>query len=306
MYLCHQMLVMRVRLLEDILSKKRKVEEVAEILWVTRKTVHKWKCRYTYYGVEWLVPKKPWPKRWTTWNRTANEIEKVVAKYAIEHKTLWPQRLSVKLVEHEWIKLDQSTIYRILKRRKIRYYKLYERPKKKKKLYVLDKPWRELQVDTSFPFGYHRKFVIYTAIDDCTRMVYAQAYERHTIDSTKKFMKELLKRCPFDVERIRTDQWREFSKTITAWLEERNIQHIKNEPYHPEHNGKVERYHRTMKEEEVSKWPYLIEIPEANYRLRQRTSYYNYERGHTGLWMNGSTPMKRVESFLKNVTLILQ
>jgi len=33
--------------------------------------------------------------------------------------------------------MDQSTVYRILKRRKIRYYKMIERPKKKPKLDIM-------------------------------------------------------------------------------------------------------------------------------------------------------------------------
>jgi hypothetical protein len=35
---------------------------------------------------------------------------------------------------------------------------------------------------------------------------------------------------------------------------------------------------------------YLISIEEANYNLRQRLSYYNNKRRHTGLWMNNLAP----------------
>lgn len=302
MGLCYTLIDMRVRMIEDILSKKRKVNEVAEIMGVSRKTIHQWKCKYKYHGPAWLVPRKPWPKKGTPWNRTKKEIEDTVIELARLHKKDWPKKLQMILYDEYWIKLDSTTVWRILKRRHTRYHEEYVRPKRAPKLYVLDTPWRELQVDTSFPFWRHRKVVIYSAIDDCTRKVYSKAYKRHTLSSTKKFMKELIERCPFQIKRIRTDQGREFSRTITKYLHRKWVEHVKNEAYHPEHNGKVERYHRTMKQEEISRWPYLISIHEANYMLRQRTAYYNTKRRHTGLWMNWMTPDQK----LKNVTLILQ
>jgi len=306
MALCYTLIEMRLRMIEDILSKKRQVNEVAEIMWVSRKTVHKWKCRYEYYWVAWLLPEKSWPKAWRCWNRTDKEIEEKVMEYGNNYKKEWPVRLSMRLEEECGIKIDQSTIYRILKRRNIRYYMDYSKEKKirKKKatLYVLDNPWREVQLDTSFPYGRRRKLVIYSAIDDCTRKVYSKAYRRHWLNSTKRFIAELRKNSEYKIETIRTDQWSEFSNSISLYLESRWINHIKNEAYHPEHNGKVERYHRTMKEESISKWREWIWIEEANYQLRQWMAYYNRKRKHTWLWMNWLTP----EQKLKNVTLILQ
>ena len=297
---------MRIRMIEDIIAKKRKVKEVVEILWVSRKTIHKRKCRYTYYGEVWLLPRKSWPKRWTCWNRTKKDVEEKVMEYGNKYKKEWPVRLSMRLEEECNIDIDQSTVYRILKRRNIRYYEDYSKQKKERKkktrLYVLDSPWREVQVDTSFPYWRSRKFVIYSAIDDCTRKVYSKAYRRHWLNSTKRFILELRRRVGYRIETIRTDQWSEFSSSITDWLLARGIHHIKNAAYHPEHNGKVERYHRTMKEEAISKWHHEIWIHEANYMLRHWMAHYNRKRRHTWLWMNWLTP----EQKLKNVTLILQ
>jgi hypothetical protein len=64
----------------------------------------------------------------------------------------------------------------------------------------------ELQMDTWYPFGYHRKFVIYSAIDDCTRIAYSKAYESANIESTKNFINELIRKYPFSIVSIRTDQ----------------------------------------------------------------------------------------------------
>lgn len=295
---------MRIRMIKDIINKKRRVNDVAEILWVSRKTIHKRKCRYKYYWEVWLLPRKSWPKRWTCWNRTEKEIEEKVMEYGHKYPKEWPVRLAMRL-EDDDIHINQSTVYRILKRRNIRYHEDYARSKKRRKknrLYALDNPWTEVQVDTSFPYWRKRQLVIYSAIDDCTRKVYSKAYRRHWLSSTKRFIMDLRRNSEYKIETIRTDQWSEFSATISDWLWARWIHHIKNEAYRPEHNGKVERYHRTMKEEAISKRDPEVWIQEANYLLRHRMAHYNRKRRHTWLWMNWLTP----EQKLKNVTLIPQ
>jgi transposase InsO family protein len=81
------------------------------------------------------------------------------------------------------------------------------------------------------------------------------------------------------------------------------IDHIKNEPYHPEHNGKIERYHYTENMWEVRNWPYLISIEEANYMLRNWLSYYNFSRKHLGFGMKKLSPRaKYLETISKKRT----
>ena len=277
-------------LIQDIVEKRRKTKDVATILRVSMRTIQKWVCRYKYDGIQGLIRSKPWPKSWVAYNRTQEETEEIVSFLWMKYKQEWPERLKMRLDEKYWIHMNQTTVYRILKRRKVRYYNAYEKEKKQRKMYTLEIPWMEIQMDTWYPFGYHRKFVIYSCIDDCTRMTYSRAYENANIENTKDFINQLIKRYPFTIMSIRTDQWREFSKTITRYLEKLNINHIKNEPYHPEHNGKIERYHFTENMWEVKNRPYLISIEEANYMLRNWLSYYNYCRSHTGLWMKKLSP----------------
>lgn len=277
-------------LIKDIIEKERKTKDVATILRVSTRTIQKWVCRYKYNGMQGLIRSKPWPKSWIAYNRTQEETEEIVSFLWMKYKKEWPERLRMRLDEKYWIHMNQTTVYRILKRRNVRYYNAYQKEKKQRKMYVLEIPWMEMQVDTRYPFGRHRQFVIYSAIDDCTRIAYSKAYENANTENTKDFIKELIRRMPFQIRSIRTDQWREFSKTITKYLSELYIEHIKNEAYHPEHNWKIERYHFTENMWEVINRPYLISIEEANYMLRNWLSYYNYSRSHTGLWMKKLSP----------------
>ncbi len=283
----------RIQLIQYIAEKRRKTKEVSHMLWIGVRAVEKQVWRYKHYGKAGIERKKPWPKESTPYNRTSDEIEGIVCLYGQKYKREWPKKLQWRLAESCQIELHEVTIYRILKRKNIRYHRAYEKPKKVAKLYSLSTPWEEVQVDTWYPFWYHRRLVVYSAIDDCTRIAYSKAYEHGNLENTKDFLEEIIRRYPCDIQRVRTDQGREFSKTISEYLIEKNIEHMKNEPYHPEHNGKIERYHLTEKEWEVQFRPYLISIEDANYMLSQRLGHYNSKRRHTGLWMEGKTPREK-------------
>ena len=186
----------------------------------------------------------------------------------------------------------KALVYRVLRRKNLRYGREYKREKKKWKSYCLDRTGRELQLDASFPFGYERRECIYTIIDDCSRFVFSQVMPSHTEESSIAFLKVFLKEFPFLVEAIRTDCGREFSTGFMIFLKSIGIEHRKNRPYCPEHNGKGERYNRTQKENCLL--PFYGSIEECNYLLIQWEKHYNYSRRHTGLGMNRMTPVQKI------------
>jgi len=58
MYICETMVTLRESYVKAIINKERKVTEVADILCVTRKTIHKWVAKYKMHGRYGLQPKK--------------------------------------------------------------------------------------------------------------------------------------------------------------------------------------------------------------------------------------------------------
>jgi len=93
-------------------------------------------------------------------------------------------------------------------------------------------------------------------------------------------MQYVLSRITFTISAIRTDNGSEFGKGFTAYLDSLGIKHIKNAPYTPEENGKIERYHRTWKDEDIYYRSYGMTLDEANYRLKPWEYCYNYKRKH--------------------------
>jgi transposase InsO family protein len=124
---------------------------------------------------------------------------------------------------------------------------------------------------------------LYTAIDDASRFVISRIYTNHNENTSLDFIKRVLNESTYNIQAFRTDQGREFSKLMTDYLETRGIEHNKNAPYTPQHNGKVERYNRTMKENCCSYWNFNADISELQYSLKLWTDHYNSRKKHYGL-----------------------
>jgi len=121
-------------------------------------------------------------------------------------------------------------------------------------------PGQKVQVDVKFVPSYcvsnGQKYYQYTAIDECTRVVFRELYDEHSTYSSTDFLKKLVEAFPFPIREIQTDNGREFTnaylpqKIPTQSLFEQALQDM-DIKYHrirvatPRHNGKVERQHRT-------------------------------------------------------------
>ena len=99
------------------------------------------------------------------------------------------------------------------------------------------------------------KFYQYTAIDEYSRFRYLEAFKEQSSYSSAVFVEHLLKRFPFKIECIQTDNGQGITKVLgnaknpkpTMFenkLKQHGIHHKLIRPYTPRHNGKVERSHR--------------------------------------------------------------
>lgn len=76
------------------------------------------------------------------------------------------------------------------------------------------------------------------------------------------------------------------SHELAQYLENRNMKHVRGRPLHPQTRGKIERYHRSMKN--VVKLDNYFSPGQLEEKLKEFVQYYNYERYHESL--NNVTP----------------
>lgn len=284
--------------LKAIINKKLSVTDAAEELLVTRQTIYTWKARYVRFGIEGLIPKRK-KRTDTPHNKTVPEIEQLIINTA---DTYWKDGVEA-LADHiqrlYTLTINPTTVYRILKREGVRYGARHPRTTKRWKiqLYSHQTPGLELQMDTKYPFGYKQGRVIYTVIDDATRWVYAWTYTTANQENTLDFMRRVQAHAPFSIQKIRTDQGKEFSaRSVRRYLADTGIEHRLNTPYCPEENGKIERFHRTLNEKCVVGMYPKDSLDTLQYKLTLFLQYYNHHKRHRGLGMEGMTPMEKIRS----------
>jgi transposase InsO family protein len=294
--------------LKQIINKEKTVTSVAQELSVSRQSIHKWLNRYNRFGIDGLIQKKKTGQK-TAHNRTSPEIEQLVINISETYWNDGVETIHDHLLFENNIDIHPTTIYRILKRNDVRYTTKYPHTRKKwkKQLYAHQIPGHELQMDTKYPFGYKQGKVIYDIIDDATRWVFAWSYATASAENTLDFLEKVRERAPFLIQKIRTDQGKEFIATkVRDYLHTNNIVYRMNTPYCPEENGKIERFHRTLNEKALRFGFYPSDSLETmQYKLNLFLGYYNYRKKHRGLGMNGMTPIERLQE-LGSVNLTLQ
>jgi len=295
--------------LNNIINKKQTVVSIANELHVSRQTIHKHLIRYRRFGEDGIKRIQTNKRYCPAHNKTSEAVEQCVITLAQKYIADGVETLSDRLKYEYNTSLHPTTIYRILKRNNIRYTVYYTTTKKrwKKQLFSHQIAGQELQMDTKYPFGWKQGKVIYTIIDDASRWAFVWSYTTANAENTIDFVKRALQRAPFTVQKIRTDQGTEFTNIkLKTLLEERNIIHRKNTPYCPEENGKIERFHGTLNQKAL-RYGFSPNhtIDQMQYRLNLFMHYYNYQKKHRGLGMDGKTPIERLNE-LANVNLTLQ
>lgn len=97
--------------------------------------------------------------------------------------------------------------------------------------------------------GTQKRLYQFTAIDDCTRIRVLKIYDACNQTSAVRFVDEVIRRLPFRVLIIQTDNGAEFQSRFHWHLEAQDIRHVYIRPRTPHLNGKVERSHRVDEQE---------------------------------------------------------
>ena len=106
----------------------------------------------------------------------------------------------------------------------------------------------------------------------------------------------MVKRLPFRIFAIQTDNGPEFQSHFHWFLQDIDIRHIYIKPRTPRLNGKVERSHRIDNQEFyqlIDQEGINDDIHLFNKKLREWEDYYNFNRPHGAL--GGQTPYERLK-----------
>jgi RNA-directed DNA polymerase len=265
------------------------VRQTLKELQIAPSTYYRWKSKYRDQGVNGLVDLSPEPRR--VWNRLSPEQRRYVVSYALEHPSSSPREVAITLVDEQVMYVSESTVYRTLKEAG-----LIKPPETKgfpagKEFHTKTTRPNELwQTDASYFFvvgwGY---YYLISVLDDYSRMIVGwrmqSSMSSADIIEVVQDAVEFTGQPTVPVEpgpALLSDNGPGFlSRALDEFLKVRVMKHIFASPYHPQTNGKLERYHRTAKAKVNL---FVHHSPEElTTAMKSFVGYYNHERYHEAL-----------------------
>jgi len=215
---------------------------------------------------------------------------------ALEHPEKSPRELACYITDKRGYYISESTVYRILKAHDLVTSPLYTVISAHEKFPQPTKAVNELwQTDfTFFKVVHWGWYYLSTVLDDYSRFILAwRLCQGMSADYVKLTLNEAIlftgMRHARVVSRPRllSDNGPCYvSKALRDYLEEEGIGHTRGKPFHPMTQGKIERYHRSMKN--LILLDHYYSPSELEDQIRVFVDYYNNHRYHEAL--NNVTP----------------
>jgi transposase InsO family protein len=224
------------------------------------------------------------------WNRITPEEEDKVLVVAREYPEFSSRQLSVWITDNRGFAVSESTVYRILRREGLVKRQETQLMAAKEYHTKTTRPHQMWGTDASYfrvvGWGY---YYLVTVMDDYSRFILAWKLQKDmSANSLIEVVQEAVDATSMtdvpveDRTRLLSDNGAGYvSRAFRDYLQLVGIGHILAAPYHPQTNGKVERYQQSLKRE-VNQLPY--EVPsQLEQAIAAFVDYYNYRRYHKAL-----------------------
>ena len=255
-------------------------------LGIAPSTFYKWYARYREDGYDGLAPCARQKRRF--WNQLPPWERDRVVEIALERAELSPRELAHHITDTQRWFISESSVYRILKSHGLvtspAYIVMAASDSFRDKTTQVHQMWQ-----TDFTYlkvvGWGQYFLS-TILDDYSR------YIVHWELCTSMMEKDVERTVEIAVIKagLSASQKPKLlsengpcykSGELKTFLQAKGIRHIHGKPYHPQTQGKIERYHRSMKN--VVKLDHYYSPEELERRLTEWVDWYNNQRYHESL-----------------------
>ena len=241
-----------IRLVEgSSLSARRTLAQLG----IPRSTFYSWYDRFITGGPAALEDRKPRPRK--IWNKVPDDVVTAVVDLALEEPELSPRELAVTFTEKHRYFLSEATVYRLLKAQDLITSPAYILMKAADQFHHKTTASNQLwQTDfTYFKVIGWGWFYLSTVLDDFSRYILAwKLCTTMTATDVSDTLDIALKTAGLKQVRVRhrprllSDNGPSYvSGALAKWLEDQGMAHTRGRPYHPMTQGKIERWHRSLK-----------------------------------------------------------
>src|SRR5450756_2129889 len=226
-----------------------------ETLGILLSTFYRWYDRYQAGGPEALEDRSSAPRQ--VWNRIPDEVRGRIIDLALNVPELSPRELATSFTDTKSYFVSEASVYRLLKD-----HDLIASP-----AYIVIKAADEFKDKTTAPnqlwqtdFTYLKVigwgwFYLNTILDDFSRYIIAwKLCATMKVGDVTETLDLALQASGLDHARVvhrprlLSDNGPSYiSADLAEWLDKRNMDHVRGAPCHPQTQGKIERWHQTLK-----------------------------------------------------------
>ena len=258
-------------------------------LGIPKTTFYRWYDRFLAFGDAGLEDRNSSPGR--VWNRIPDDVRGRIIDLALEETQLSPRELAVRFTDTRGYFVSEASVYRLLKA-----HDLITSP-----AFVVIKAADEFRDKTTAPnqlwqtdFTYLKVigwgwFYLSTILDDYSRYIIAwKLCTNMTADDVTATLKLALEASGCNranvvhKPRLLSDNGSSYiSGDLAEWLEDHGMDHVRGAPYHPQTQGKIERWHQTLKNRILLENYYLP--GDLENQISAFVDHYNNQRYHESI-----------------------
>lgn len=264
-------------------------KQAIDKLGIPRTTFYRWYDKYLTGGAEALEDRSPKPLR--VWNRIPDDVRQWIVDMALDEPELSPRELAVRFTDTQQYFVSEASVYRMLKALDLitspAFIVIKAADEFRDKTTAINQMW---QTDfTNIKIIGWGWYYLSTILDDYSR--YVVAWKPCTTMKTSDVIDTLelaLQASDCDQvnvqhkPRLLSDSGASYvSGELADWLGNEGMDHVRGAPYHPQTQGKIERWHQTLKN------CILLEnyfLPgDLNASIERFVEHYNHHRYHESL-----------------------
>jgi putative transposase len=235
-----------------------------------------WRSRYGKANEHnHLVPRDHWLE---TWEKDA--IVKFFGEYPLEGY----RRLCFMMLDRDIVAVSPASVYRVLKAEGLLANR-WQKPSRKGTGFVQPlEPHEHWHIDFSYVNVGGTFYYLCSILDGCSRsIVHWEIREAMKEADAELVLQRAREKHPQARPRIISDNGPQFvAKDFKEFLRQWQTTHVLTSPHYPQSNGKLERYHRTLKEQAIRpKTPLTLE--DARRVVGEFVEHYNTVRLHSAL-----------------------
>ena len=254
-------------------------------LGITQSKYYDWKSRYGKVNEHnsW-IPRDWWLEEWEK-----QAIVRFHTKYPLEGY----RRLAFMMIDDDVVHVSPSSVYRVLSANGL--LKRWNKNPSKKGLGFEQpiRPHDHWHVDISYINIIGTFYYLCSILDGCSRtVIHWEIQPQMQETDVEIILQRARERYPEARPRIITDNGPQFiAKDFKEFIRICGMTHVKTSPYYPQSNGKIERWHKSLKSECIRK-KVPLSLEDARRVVGEYVHHYNNVRLHSAIGY--ITPMDKL------------